>query len=66
MQDEKGPSYYMARIAMDQRTVTADGRQMTLTPGLAVTADIRTGRRRLLDYMLDPVSRDVSEAARER
>lgn len=66
VQDEKGPSYYMARIAMDQRTVTADGRQMVLTPGLAVTADIRTGRRRLLDYMLDPVSRDVSEAARER
>lgn len=66
VQDEKGPSYYMARIAMDQRTVTADGRPMTLTPGLAVTADIRTGRRRLLDYMLDPVSRDVSEAARER
>lgn len=64
--EEKSAPYYLARIALDRRTIGVDGRQVPLTPGLSATADIRTGRRRLIEYLIDPVSRDVSEAARER
>lgn len=66
VQDDKGPAYYLARIALDRRTLDVDGRRVALTPGLSATADIRTGRRRLINYLLDPVTRDMSEAARER
>jgi len=31
-----------------------------------VTAEIRTGRRRLIDYVLSPLREHVSEAGRER
>ncbi|MDR6115791.1 MULTISPECIES: HlyD family type I secretion periplasmic adaptor subunit [unclassified Sphingomonas] len=64
--EEKSAPYYLARIALDRRTIGVDGRQVPLTPGLSATADIRTGQRRLIEYLIDPVSRDVSEAARER
>jgi hemolysin D len=66
VQEDKGPSYYVARIALDRRTIDVAGRAVPLAPGLTATADIRTGERRLIEYLIDPVSRDVSEAARER
>lgn len=57
---------YPARIVLDRDWLEADGRRVTLTPGMAVTAEIRTGQRRVLDYLLSPVLRTRQEALRER
>ena len=37
-----------------------------LEPGMAVTADIKTGKQRVISYVLSPIDRGVGEAARER
>jgi hemolysin D len=37
-----------------------------ITPGMAVQAEIRTGTRRIIDYLLSPLTKSVTEAARER
>jgi len=37
-----------------------------LSPGLAVTAEIKTGRRRVIDYLLSPVQRTLGESMNER
>jgi hemolysin D len=37
-----------------------------LEPGMAVTAEIKTGRRRVIDYLLSPSLRYAQEAGRER
>jgi hemolysin D len=37
-----------------------------LTPGMAAQADIKTGNRRIISYLLSPISRTTSEAGRER
>ena len=37
-----------------------------IRPGMSVQAEIKTGRRRIIDYLLSPVARTVSEAGRER
>lgn len=42
------------------------GRSQTLTAGMAVTAEIRTGRRRIIEFLLSPIARRVEEAGRER
>jgi hemolysin D len=57
---------YAARIALDRDWLAADGRRVTLSPGMAVVAEIKTGRRRVLDYLLSPVLRARQEALRER
>jgi hemolysin D len=42
------------------------GRATPLTAGLAATAEIRTGRRRIIEFLLSPLQRRVEEAERER
>jgi hemolysin D len=57
---------YTARIALDQTALDVDGRRLDLAPGMAVTAEIKTGRRRVLDFLLSPFHRYRHDALRER
>ena len=43
-----------------------DGKRVHLSPGMNVTAEIKTGRRRIIEYLLSPVQRAGSESLRER
>jgi len=61
-----GNLVYAVVIAPNRNTVDVDGRQIKLSPGMAVTAEIQTGRRRLIEYFLSPFQEASSEAARER
>lgn len=57
---------YPARIRLDETAIRHGERTIPLTPGLAVTAEIRTGSRRVLDYLLAPLLRWQDESLRER
>jgi hemolysin D len=59
-------SLYTARISLDQDTMQVDGRDIKLTPGMTVTAEIKTGRQRIIDYLLDPLRRYRHESFQER
>lgn len=59
-------SVYAARIALDRDTLDVDGTPTRLSPGMTVTAEIRTGTRRIADYLLSPLSRSAREAMHER
>jgi len=39
---------------------------MPITPGLNITAEIKTGRRSVLDYLLSPIQKTLDESAGER
>jgi hemolysin D len=43
-----------------------DGVDVLLSPGMTVTAEVTTGTRRLIDYVLSPVMEHVKESGRER
>ncbi|HET6523956.1 HlyD family type I secretion periplasmic adaptor subunit [Sphingopyxis sp.] len=66
VQDEKRGLIYTARVTLDRATIVRDGKAIPLTPGMAVTADIRTGRRSLASYLLSPIDEIRTTAARER
>ncbi|MBY0565102.1 MAG: hypothetical protein K2P58_13070 [Hyphomonadaceae bacterium] len=55
-----------ARVELSQFAISVDGRAQALTAGLAVTAEIKTGRRRIIEFLLSPLQRRVEEAGRER
>ncbi|MEZ5832804.1 MAG: HlyD family type I secretion periplasmic adaptor subunit [Dongiaceae bacterium] len=57
---------YLARIALSQDWMVTENGKVNLTPGMAVTAEIQTGERRLISYLLSPVIRRVSESMHER
>ncbi|HZG08747.1 MAG TPA: HlyD family type I secretion periplasmic adaptor subunit [Allosphingosinicella sp.] len=66
IQDEKLGLVYAARIRLSRRTIRVGSRDEPVGPGLAVQAEIKTGERRIIQYMLSPISQTVSEAGRER
>jgi hemolysin D len=57
---------YQARISLDQTDMLIDGKRVQLSPGMAVTAEIKTGARSVLSYLLSPILRFHQESMRER
>ncbi len=43
-----------------------DDRLVDLAPGMAVTVEIKTGSRRIIEYVLSPLLRYKQESLRER
>lgn len=57
---------YAARIALKQTQMQIDERLVTLSPGMAVTVEIKTGTRRVIEYLLSPLAKHQHESLRER
>jgi hemolysin D len=53
-------------VSLDQSAMKVNGATIPLTPGMTVTVEIRTDSRRVIEYLLSPLARIASEAARER
>jgi len=64
--DEKKGSYYPATLTLSQKDMLIDGKRIPLSPGMNVTAEIKTGKRRIIEFLLSPVQRAGSESLRER
>lgn len=62
---QSGP-VYLARIGLSQDWMMTENGKVDLTPGMAVTAEIQTGERRLISFLLSPLVGHVSESMRER
>jgi len=59
--------YYRVHVSPVVKPVlTTTGKQLEILPGMTAQVDIRTGDRTLMDYLLKPVRRTVSEAFGER
>lgn len=64
--DERLGPVYKVRVALDQQNIMVNGRALPLGPGLSATVDVRTGSRRVIDYLLMPMLKATQEAMRER
>jgi hemolysin D len=61
-----GDSAYVARVTLDQDSIRTEQGVMPIEPGMTVTAEIKTGERRIISYLLSPFRRYGHEALRER
>lgn len=66
VEDEKLGLIYTARVALTRATIIRDGEVARLSPGMATTADIRTGRRSILSYLISPIDKARQEAGHEQ
>ena len=57
---------YAARISLEQTQMQVDDKMVNLSPGMAVTAEIKTGSRRVIEYLLSPLARHKQQAFQER
>ena len=46
--------------------ISAGMKKIALAPGFSATAEIKTGDRRIIEFLLSPLSRRLQEAGRER
>ena len=65
--EPKGQQYtYSARISLDQTQIQVDDTVANLSPGMAVTVEVKTGSRTVISYLLSPLLRYKHESMRER
>ena len=57
---------YVARVSLDRTQMQVEDRLVNLSPGMAVTVEIRTGSRSIISYLLSPLLKFKQEALRER
>src|SRR6266567_3026172 len=57
---------YSARVSLDRTQMQVEDKLVNLSPGMAVTVEIKTGSRRILGYLLSPLVRYKQETLRER
>ncbi|HET7909772.1 MAG TPA: HlyD family type I secretion periplasmic adaptor subunit [Nitrospira sp.] len=57
---------YPTRVRMDRSTIHVDGKDVALSAGMAVTVEIKTGKRRLIQFLLSPLLKSLRESLRER
>lgn len=64
--DEKRGLVYSTRIKMDKGIIDVDGTPVNLSPGMAVSVEIKTGKRRVIEYFFAPLIQHAQESMRER
>ena len=64
--DEKRGAIFPATLALRRSTIDVDGKRINLAPGMNVTAEIKTGKRRVIEYLLSPVQKTLHESLGER
>ncbi|MFM9901710.1 MAG: HlyD family type I secretion periplasmic adaptor subunit [Polaromonas sp.] len=64
--DEKRGAIFPATLALGKTNINIDGKVIKLSPGMNVTAEIKTGQRRVIEYLLSPIQKAGGESLRER
>ena len=64
--DDRRGAIFPVVLALASAQIRVDGNWIRLSPGMNVTAEIKTGRRSVLDYLLSPIQRAGRESLRER
>lgn len=64
--DENKNTVYSVKVLLDQTALEAEGFRKKLSAGMTVTVEIKTGERRIIEYLLSPISKTIHEAINER
>jgi hemolysin D len=64
--DEKRGPIYATRARLQRATMQVEDKTVNLSAGMAVSVEIKTGKRRVIEYFLSPLLQYGSESLRER
>jgi hemolysin D len=63
--DEKRGAIFPAMLQLERSSIDVDGKAVKLAPGMVVTAEVKTGRRRAIDFLLHPLETKIKESIHE-
>jgi hemolysin D len=64
--DDKRGAIFPAILTLQQTHLIVEGKRVALAPGMNLSAEIRTGQRKVIDYLMSPARRAVAESLKER
>jgi hemolysin D len=64
--DDKLGLIYPVRVRLEAADILIDRKRVAIAPGMAVNAEIITGDRRVIEYVLSPILRYRHDSGRER
>lgn len=53
-------------IELDKKTLSAEEKEIPLSAGMEITAEIKTGMRSVISYLLSPLEESIDKSLRER
>ncbi len=62
IEDERMGYVYRMKVELEDLTINIDGKEMSLTPGMTVTAEVKTGKRKVLAFFLEPLIKYMDES----
>ena len=66
IEDEKRGLIYQAKIRLHQSALIVDGEERPLAPGMSVVVEIKTGKRRIIEFLMAPLIQHGKESLGER
>ncbi len=66
IKDERGDSFYRVYLRTKESSLTRQGEILPIIAGMTATAEILTGKKTVLDYLLKPLLKARDRALRER
>lgn len=66
IEDERLGLVYSARIQLKESSILVGSQQVPLSPGMAIRAEVKTDKRKVIDYFLSPLQQYVDESLAER
>ncbi|WP_417641994.1 HlyD family type I secretion periplasmic adaptor subunit [Enterobacter kobei] len=66
IEHEKLGLVFSAIITLDQTEINIEGTRVPLSAGMNITAEIKTGKRRVIEYLLSPLQTKLDESFKER
>ncbi len=66
VEKDKNETYYLVRIKTDKSALERDGKHYPIIPGMVASAEILTGHKAILTYLMKPINKARSEALTER
>lgn len=64
--DEQLGPIYRAKVKLATQSIRIDGKELALSPGMNASTEVKTGKRRIIEFFLSPLLRYKDEAIRER
>jgi len=66
IEDERLGLVYSTRIQLKENSILVGSQQVPLTPGMSIRAEVKTDKRKVIDYFLSPLQQHTAESLGER
>lgn len=65
-EDEKLGSVYKMKVTPETSGIMVNGKEVHISPGMTVSAEITTGKRRIIEFFLEPIIKYAEESLKLR